>query len=488
MTEPGKSLHPLPTAFPAAAAFTGINRPMRTELDVFELEWRGKLPDGISGGFYRCGPDPQFSPRAGADDIFVNGDGMVSVFRIRDGHVDLKMRYVRTDKFQAERNARRALFGAYRNPYTDDPSVAGVDRTTANTSILKHAGRMFALKEDGLPHELDPATLETIGKFDFGGELRSKTFTAHPKVDPVTGDLVFFGYSARGDEVSTDIAYCTSSADGALTGEQWFQPPYGSMIHDWLVSSEHVAFPVMPLTNDEVRLKSGGPRWAWDPGKETAIGVLRRGRPAWEMRWFTGPARWSFHTMNAVTRGDKVLLDLCVAHRAPFPDADGGMFEPHDVRQYLTRWTCDLGSRSGEFTEERLWDDCTVDFPVIDSRFAGLEYRHGFMAANDPDLPVHPDLARGLNFNSLAHYDNRTGDVEVWYAGENASVQEPAFVPRGPDAAEGDGYLLSVVDRVPFDHAELVVLDTARFAEGPVATITIPLFLRPAFHGIWVED
>ncbi|WP_157112101.1 carotenoid oxygenase family protein [Nocardia beijingensis] len=486
MTTTQQSSHPL-SSFPDTPGFTNLNRPMRTELDVFELEWKGDLPEGISGGFYRCGPDPQFPPKAG-DDIYVNGDGVVSMFRIADGHVDLKIRYVRTDKFQAERFARRALFGAYRNPYTDDPSVAGVDRTTANTSILRHAGRTFALKEDGLPHEIDPTTLETIGKFDFEGRLRSKTFTAHPKTDPVTGELVFFGYSAKGDELSTDIALCTASADGELTSEQWFLPPYGSMVHDWLVSAEHVIFPVMPLTTDPERLQAGGPRWLWDGARRTALGVLRRGAPAEEIRWFDGPPRWSFHTMNAVTRDNVVTLDLCVSHRAPFPDTEGEMFEPKDVKQYLTRWTCDLDGDNPQFTEERLWDDCSVDFPVIDSRYLGREYRHGFMAAQDPSKPLHPQLLGGLYFNSLAHFDHATGEAEVWYAGEDASVQEPAFVPRSPDAPEGDGYLLSVVDRVPFDHAELVILDTARFSAGPVATVTIPLFLRPTFHGIWVAD
>lgn len=482
------SSHPMSTAFPRTPSFTGISRPMRTEVDVFELEWHGELPAGISGGFYRCGPDPQFTPRVGAEDLYVNGDGVVSMFRIQDGHVDLKMRYVRTDKFRAERAVRHALFGAYRNPHTDHASVAGVDRTTANTSVLRHGGRMFALKEDGLPHEIDPVTLETIGKFDFGGKLRSKTFTAHPKVDPVTGQLVFFGYSARGDEVSTEVAYGTADAVGEIEGEQWFLPPYGSMIHDWLVSSAHVVFPVMPLASDEDRLKAGGARWAWDPTKGTALGVLGRGRPTDELRWFTGPARWSFHTMNAVTSGDKVRLDLCVSKRAPFLDVDGHLFDVADIRQYLTRWTCDLGSGDAEFTEERLWDDCAVDFPVIDPRVAGLSYRHGFMTANDPSKPVHPALAGGLAFNSLAHIDHRSGEVEVWYAGDGASVQEPAFVPRGPDAPEGDGYLLAVVDRVPFDHAELAIIDTARFAQGPVATVIVPMFLRPTFHGIWVAD
>jgi len=208
------------------------------------------------------------------------------------------------------------------------------------------------------------------------------------------------------------------------------------MIHDWLVSSEQVAFPVMPVTTDPDRLQAGGPRWAWEPGRQTEIGVLRRGRPTTEMRWFSGPPRWSFHTMNAVTRGSRLGLDLCVARRGPLPDADGGPFSREEVGQYLTRWTCDLDKAAAAdddpapFTEERLWDDCTVDFPVIDPRFLGAEYRHGYMTARDASKPFHPELVKGVFFNALAHYDHRTGAVETWYAGDNSAVPDRFSYPE----------------------------------------------------------
>ena len=42
-----------------------------------------------------------------------NGDGLVSAFRIKDGHVDFKQKYVKTEKFIREAEARRALLGGY---------------------------------------------------------------------------------------------------------------------------------------------------------------------------------------------------------------------------------------------------------------------------------------------------------------------------------------------------------------------------------------
>ena len=121
----------------------------------------GAVPADLDGSFYRVAPDPQFPPLAG-DDIWFNGDGMVTRFRFKDGNVALQQRWVRTEKFIRERQAGRALFGAYRNPLTDDASVQGEVRGTANTNVVVHAGKLFALKEDSPPVIMDPETLETL--------------------------------------------------------------------------------------------------------------------------------------------------------------------------------------------------------------------------------------------------------------------------------------------------------------------------------------
>ena len=61
-----------------------------------------------------------------------------------------------------------------------------------------HHGKLLALKEDSPPVVLDPDTLETIDDYyTFGGKLTSLTFTAHPKIDSETGEMIAFGYEAQ---------------------------------------------------------------------------------------------------------------------------------------------------------------------------------------------------------------------------------------------------------------------------------------------------
>jgi carotenoid cleavage dioxygenase-like enzyme len=124
--------------YPDTAAFRGFFAPSRIEADVYDLDVvQGEIPPELYGAFYRAAADTQFPPR-NPDDIYINGDGMITMIRFERGHADLRTRFVRTQRFQRERAARRALTGAYRNPFTDDPALAGIDDGNANTSIVWH--------------------------------------------------------------------------------------------------------------------------------------------------------------------------------------------------------------------------------------------------------------------------------------------------------------------------------------------------------------
>ncbi len=143
------------------------------------------------------------------------------MFRFKDGHVDYRTRYARTQRWKAQHAARQSLFGMYRNPTTDDPRVAGLSRGTANTQLFHHHGKLLVFKEDSPPVAMNPLTLETTDDYyTFGGKLQSKTHTAHPKIDPVTGEYVSFGYEAKG--LASDDIY-------VFSGRPWRQHQLGSL-------------------------------------------------------------------------------------------------------------------------------------------------------------------------------------------------------------------------------------------------------------------
>ncbi len=199
----------------------------RAEIELFDCEVEGELPSGLDGVFYRVGPDPQYpKPERYSSDIMFDGEGHVSMFRIKDGHVDYRTRYARTQRWKAQHEARQSLFGMYRNPFTDDPSVKGLSRGTANTQLFVHHGKLLVFKEDSPPVYMDPLTLETLDDYyTFGGKLDSQTHTAHPKIDPLTGEYIGFGYEADG-LLSKDICVFSADRHGAVNWSVKVKAPY----------------------------------------------------------------------------------------------------------------------------------------------------------------------------------------------------------------------------------------------------------------------
>ena len=150
-------------AFPNSPAFSGPLEPVGIETSVSDLEIEGDLPNSINGTWIRVQPDPLYPPMLG-DDIFFNGDGVISRFQFNNGKVDFMQRRVDTERVQKQREAGRSLFGKYRNPFSNDPSVSDKVYSTANTNVIRYRDKLLALKEDNLPYAMDPETLDTLGR------------------------------------------------------------------------------------------------------------------------------------------------------------------------------------------------------------------------------------------------------------------------------------------------------------------------------------
>ncbi|MBU0554427.1 MAG: carotenoid oxygenase family protein [Alphaproteobacteria bacterium] len=476
--------------FPETPNFTGFFAPSGVEADVRNLPvLDGAIPVNLDGSFYRVAPDPQFPPIAG-DDIWFNGDGMVTRFRFRNGEVSLQQRWARTDKFRLERDAGKALFGAYRNPLTDHESVKGEVRGTANTNVILHAGKLLALKEDSPPVWMDPETLETIDpRYDFGGKMTSETFTAHPKIDPRTGEMLAFGYAAKG-LCTRDMVFYVISPEGEITKEVWFEIPYYCMMHDFGFTEDYVVFHVVPIVGSWERLEAGLPHFGFDRGKPVHLGVLPRNGTADDIRWFSAPTCFASHVMNAHNEGTKVHFDVPMAagNMFPFfPDTEGLPFEPHNAAARMTRWTVDMRDNGDDIAMTKI-ADLVGEFPRVDDRFAGRKNRWGWQLVQDLSKPV--DLpggrsASGMMMNTLGRIDMETGETDTYWVGPTSSLQEPAFVPRPGSTEEGDGYMVVIENRLAEMASRLLLFDAMKLAQGPIATVGLPFRIRQGLHGNW---
>jgi carotenoid cleavage dioxygenase-like enzyme len=476
--------------YPKTPGFTGTLRPVRFEGDIHDLEIEGELPSQLNGTYHRVHPDAQFAPMF-ENDQFFNGDGMVCLFHFRGGKIDFKSRFAQTDKWKLERGAERALFGSYRNPLTDDEAVKGKIRGTANTNVIVHAGKLFALKEDSPALLMDPVTLATHGYTDFGGKMQGQTFCAHPKIDPVTGNMCAFGYAAKG-LLTRDCHYMEVSPTGELIQETFFEAPYYCMMHDFGVTRDYAVFHVVPIVSSWERLEAGLPHFGFDTTLPIYLGVLPRHGDSKAMRWFKAPTIFASHVMNAFNDGTRVFFDTPVAKNNMFPffpDVRGTPFNPIEAMSFLTRWTVDMSSPGDAFENVERLTDYFGEFPRIDDRYATQPHRHGWLLVSDRERPFEGPGGRasGLIMNCIAHIDFTTGKQTVWWAGPQAIVQEPCFIPRTRHSSEGDGYLVAVLDNLVANYSDLAIFDAQRIGDGPFARAKLPLRLRPALHGNWAD-
>lgn len=463
-----------PRVFGGGGAAAGaVNR---TEMDLVDCEVEGDWPTDLDGAFYRVGPDPQYpKPPEWVGDIPFDGEGHVSMFHIKDGHVDYRTRYARSQRFNAQREARRSLFGMYRNPPTDDPSVEGLSRGTANTQLFVHHGKLLVYKEDSPPVAMDPLTLETTDDYyTFGGALESETHTAHPKIDPATGEYIGFGYEATGF-MSKDVNVFSADRDGNITWSVNVEAPYAGMMHDFCVTRDYVVLYVTNLAADAELIAAGGPHFRYDPDLPCYLGVLRRGGDGSDIRWLTGPNLFCTHVMGGWNEGSRITVDMDGGEGNQFPFFPSKVpFDPQAAIGRIWRYTVDLADGSDSYEAEVIFPEVTGVLSRQDDRYHTLPYRYGFLLATGPN-------------GGWAVIDHETGTSRVLSV-PGYSLSEMCFVPRSPISPEGDGYLVGIGSSMTeAGRSDLILFDLQSGSDEPRARVSMPFKCVGQVHGFWAD-
>jgi carotenoid cleavage dioxygenase len=271
------------------------------------------------------------------------------------------------------------------------------------------------------------------------------------------------------------------AATGELVRQDFFEAPYCSFVHDFLMTRDHVVFPILPLVGDMARAKRGSPAYAWDPSKPALLGVVGRRAPIGSLKWRPIPPCYVFHTFNAWTDGGSIQCDVIKYERAPlFPDIEGNPAPPASTLGFPVRWSIDLSGRTDEVKEAQL-ADMTGEFPRLDERRAGAEYNRAFYNAFSPDSSSTQAL-----FNAVAQLDLATGQTASFSVPDGDALSEPVFAARSAASPEGDGFLLTVQYIRNENRSDLLILDTADLEQGPTARVHLSHRVPAGFHGSWV--
>ncbi len=438
--------------------------PVTEEVVANDLVVRGALPPSLHGLYSRNGSNPA----SGQSPHWFFGDGMIHGVRFENGNAAwYGNRYVDTPLYREGRD-----FGEFDGP-------PGFAQTQANVSIFAHGGRLLALGEVGWPYEISATDLSSVGPYDFGGTRLGSTglggnVTAHPKRDPATGLLHFFGYGFT----PPYLTYYVASADGReLLQREEIPVGASTMIHDFAITEHDVIFWELPVVFDLTAAASGALNpFSWDPDYGSRVGVMPLGGVAAEMRWVEIDNGYVFHGTNAHRDGDRIVLD--VSRMNSMFDNGGDL---NDSRSLLTRWEIDTSGTDLAWSATTL-SDVPLDLPEIDDRFTGRAHSVAWL------VETHDTGDGDLEFNAIGAYDVTSGAVSSWRPGPALQPNEVTFVPESETSGEGEGWLLTFVWDRAANASSLVVLDATDVAAGPVASIDLPQRVPFGFHGTWLAS
>ena len=435
----------------------GVHTPLTEEVTLDQLEVTGNIPAELDGRYVRIGPNP-FGEGSKGHHWFV-GDGMVHGVRLKDGKAAwYRNRFIRSRDLEGKGGP--AAVGGPRRGFGD----------TVNTNVLDIGGRIMALVEaSSFPVELD-GDLESVAYSDFGGGLTG-SFTAHPHQCPTTGEFHAICY----DGMSTDtIRHVALDSAGRVLRETPIAVQDGPSIHDCALTGNFVVILDLPVTFSMQALIAGHKfPYRWNRAHRARVGLLPRDGSGDRVVWHEVDPCYVFHVGNSFEDdAGRVVIDLC-AYETIF---DGEMAGPYGKSLGLERWTLD--GKGGKVARETL-DPAGQEFPRPDERYFTKDYRYLWAMG----LPEDGDLEFVAPM-PLYRHDLATGERVQRDFGEGRIPGEFVFVPRSADAPEGDGWVMGyVIDRNEGTSA-LEILDAMSLE--PVASVHIPHFIPPGFHGNWI--
>ncbi|MSP92634.1 MAG: hypothetical protein EXR79_12665 [Myxococcales bacterium] len=433
----------------------GNYSPVGDEIDATALTVIGALPKELAGSYLRNGPNP----KSGPSKHWFLGDGMLHGVRLQGGKA---LRY---------RN-RWANTGLLRGKPKSQPGLPpSIEDTAANTSLVWHADRLLALYEAGLPFEVT-ADLVSVGAWDFASKLQ-RSMSAHPKLDPVTGEMFFHSYAAFAPFVQVHRV----DAAGKLMSSVEVTGAGPSMMHDMALTQTKAIILDLPVTLDLQLAFNGSIPYQWNPTYQARIGVMDRNGDGKSVAWFDIAPCYVFHVLNAYDAGGTVSIEACRTEKMWVGGPETIPYLPR-----LWRWTLDLAAKTVK--EEQL-ADVAFEFPQVAPGRVGREHRFGFGL----EIPASTDHSlRTGQQNRVLKFDRKTGAVQAHVLGPGRQTDEPRFVPAAGAKGEDEGWLLSFLYDATTNRSELLVLDATNLAAKPVARVLLPRRVPFGFHGLWVAD
>nr|XP_040025876.1 beta-carotene oxygenase 1, like isoform X2 [Gasterosteus aculeatus aculeatus] len=498
----------------------------------------GSIPPWLQGTLLRNGPG-LFSVGDSEYNHWFDGMSLIHSFTFSQGQVTYRSKFLKSETYKRNIKANRIVVSEFGTMIYPDPCKNIFSRAFTHLSniipdftdnnlinIVRYGQDYYASSEVNYMNQIDPDTLETIGRINYRNHIALNLATAHPHYDN-EGNTYNMGTAIMGMGLPKYVIFkvpadaSDKNKKPALRKvQQVCSIPFRSTLfpsyyHSFGMTENYVVFVEQPFKLDIVKLATAyfrGVNWGsclkFDKDDITLFHVVDKKTGKAVSTRFHGDPLVVFHHINAYEADGHVVLDLIAYRDSNLYD----MFYLRNMRQesealvesnkdcsppVCQRFVLPLhtskdapgGSELVTLTDttaravkhedgsvycrpETLFEG--LELPAINYGFNGKKYRYFY--GSRMEWSPHP--------NKIAKFDIVTREHVEWRQ-ENCFPSEPVFVASPGAVEEDDGVILSsVISPDPNISPFMLVLDARSLEE--VARASIPAPVHMDLHGHFI--
>jgi all-trans-8'-apo-beta-carotenal 15,15'-oxygenase len=444
----------------------------------------GTIPVGLAGTLYRNGPG-RLSRGDRRMGHWFDGDGAILAVKFAGGAASGVYRYVQTAGYQAEDRVDRLLYGNYgmRSPARIRERWGKSVKNTANTSVIALPDRLLALWEGGKPHALDLDTLATIGTDNLDFDRSPFIYSAHPKVDPISGYIYNFGIAIG---IQTQLNLYCSDRSGKIIKYSQTKLPQIPQVHDFLLVGKYLVFCIPPVVLDPLPILLGMASYSeamsWKPKLGTQILVFDRDNLHLISSEIVEPwFQWHFGNGCIDTEGN-IVCDL-----VRYPDFATNQFLKEvasgktETEAIGTLWQLVIDPHSGKLIGSDLLVDRSCEFPIVPTAEVGRAWRYTYLATHKSASILHQELV-----GTIGRFDRQNDTLTIAELDRHLYPSEPIHVVDKYDRSQG--WIITVIYDGEEDRSEVWIYNCDRLDDLPVCRLGLPSVVPMGFHGTWKSN